>query len=138
MGRLRQVLFNLIGNAIKFTFQGSIVISVKKIVINSKDYISISVQDTGIGIRKKDMGKLFKMFTMIEDSKKGGHNKTGTGLGLYISKEISKKLSFRGDRGLTAQSTYNEGTCFSFILDNKKPSVCQNLVEELNDSPNVP
>ena len=65
------------------------------------------------------MGKLYKMFTMINDSNKGGHNKTGTGLGLYISKQISKKLSYQGDRGLTAHSIYNEGTTFSFILENK-------------------
>ena len=59
------------------------------------------------------------MFEVIEDQKA---NRSGTGLGLYISKQIAKELSYEGAEGLCVKSKINKGTTFSFILEEKQPS----------------
>jgi signal transduction histidine kinase len=80
--RYKQVLFNLLGNAIKFTFNGGISVSV-----TAKDRKLItSVRDTGIGISSEDILKLFKFFGKVSSAKK--INKGGMGFGLTISKMI--------------------------------------------------
>jgi PAS domain S-box-containing protein len=81
-GRLRQILLNLAGNAVKFTEQGSVVIR----VIRLGDRIEFSVQDTGIGIRREDRDRLFMPFSQVDasDSRRFG----GTGLGLAICKKL--------------------------------------------------
>ena len=96
--RLKQILINLVSNALKFTFRGYIRITA--IVVSNKDnqLIEIAVEDTGIGIKKKDTEKLFKMFSMISEAQ--SVNKTGTGMGLYISKSLSTYLSQKGDNGI--------------------------------------
>ena len=58
----------MIGNAIKFTFKGFIKIKIKK-VIDKRNLLNISVEDTGLGIKKENIPKLFKMFSMLMDSK---------------------------------------------------------------------
>ena len=63
------------------------------------------------------MNKLFKMFTNINNS---SGNASGIGLGLFISKKISLKLNFQEDKGLQAESEYQKGTTFSFILEDKE------------------
>ena len=75
--------------------------------INNEKFIEISVKDTGIGIKKENINKLFKMFSMLEDSQK--ENQSGTGLGLFISKKFSEKLTFKGDKGLKVESDYGSG-----------------------------
>ena len=80
--RYKQVLFNLLGNAAKFTFHGSISVSISS--INRK--LITSVKDTGIGINPDDIQKLFKFFGKVSSSKK--INKGGMGFGLTISKMI--------------------------------------------------
>ncbi len=85
--RLKQVLFNLLGNSVKFTESGSITLSITKgKVVDDKIQIIISIEDTGIGIQEDKIGKLFTFFTQADDSvtKKYG----GTGLGLAISKQL--------------------------------------------------
>ena len=99
--RLKQVLFNLVGNAIKFTFDGYVKIEVDSIYIKSKKCLKISVKDTGIGMTKKSMSRVFRMFQIIENQK---GNKSGTGLGLYISKQIVKRLTIEGNEGLRVES----------------------------------
>ena len=99
--RLKQVLLNLVGNAIKFTFNGYVKISVHSEEIKGKKCLKISVEDTGIGMKKKEMGRIFQMFQIIENQK---GNKSGTGLGLYISKQLARKLTLEGDEGLKVES----------------------------------
>ena len=88
--RIKQVLLNLVSNAIKFTLLGHVLIKVK--VENNTDTelanknfqkIKIDVEDTGVGIDEKDQDKLFKLFGFVKDSH--GVNTHGIGLGLVIS-----------------------------------------------------
>ncbi len=80
--RLKQVLFNLIGNALKFTYKGGITLDVQKDGRNMK----VTVTDTGIGIKHEDISKLFKFFGQVSTTK--SINKSGMGLGLTISSMI--------------------------------------------------
>ena len=77
------------------------------------------------------------MFSMLSDSQ---DNKTGTGLGLYISKQISQKLTYQDGEGLVAESVYNKGSTFSFLLEAKNPSdkAQNNLEYELTSTKDKP
>ena len=113
--RLRQILFNLIGNALKFTERGDIRLRFKAKNINkelSKLDLIIEVEDTGIGIPKDQINKIFGEFEQVEgqDSKKYG----GTGLGLAISNKLTKLMG--GE--LSVKSEVGKGTTFSIILQN--------------------
>jgi len=111
--RIRQVLVNLLGNAIKFTSDGEIIISVipagEIYVKDGKRFLDIelSVKDTGIGISKEKLGKIFESFTQADSSttRKFG----GTGLGLTISKSLAELMS----GNLTVKSTINKGSEFT-------------------------
>lgn len=86
--RFKQVLFNLVGNAIKFTFEGAISLSVT--FDKTSSILLTEVVDSGIGISKNDLGKLFKFFGTLSKSK--DINRGGMGLGLTISKMIVSQL----------------------------------------------
>jgi len=105
--KVREVLINLIGNAIKFTHQGGITVSAKV----EKDMLITSVADTGNGIAPEDQELLFKKFSQVS---RGTYSRQtgGTGLGLYISKKIIEGL--HGQIWLT--STVGKGTTFYFSL----------------------
>ena len=100
-------------NAIKFTGKcGLIVIMIEKIVQRvENDMIIISVIDSGIGIRKKDQGKLFKLFGSIKNQKKN-INTEGIGLGLVISKLIVSKFNGKID----FKSKWKKGSTFFFSI----------------------
>ncbi len=101
-----QVLTNLVGNSTKFTEQGGITISTRKI----ENAIRVSVSDTGCGIKQEDLTRLFRKFEQLAT---GGRRKTGgTGLGLAISKEIVEKHGGR----IWVESEYGKGTTFHFLL----------------------
>lgn len=104
--RIIQVLVNIVNNAIKFTDKGSITIATEKL----NNSIIISVKDTGIGIKKEDMARLFQKFTQLEKGiiKKIG----GTGLGLAISKEI---IESHGGK-IWVESERGKGSIFYFTL----------------------
>ena len=123
--RIRQVLVNLLGNAIKFTEKGEIFVSVEKKEIyneNGKDYIRISimVSDTGIGISNNKLQQIFESFTQADSSTT--RNFGGTGLGLTISKSLAELMG--GD--LTVESKVGEGSKFTLQLSleiaNNQPS----------------
>ncbi|MCH7764358.1 MAG: ATP-binding protein [Candidatus Marinimicrobia bacterium] len=105
--RVKQVLMNLVSNAIKFTDQGSVKIE-STILPNS--HIEIRVIDTGIGIKTEDIGKLFKFFQQLDmtSTKKD----EGTGLGLFLSKRLVTML--KGD--ISVKSEYGRGSEFAFTL----------------------
>lgn len=110
--RLRQVLSNLISNAVKFTRQGEIIVGVA--MTESKDIagqMSFSVQDSGIGIEEESLENLFTPFTQADGSITRQFG--GTGLGLAIS---SKLVMLMGGR-ICVESQKGKGSCFSFALD---------------------
>ena len=84
--RYKQLLFNLIGNAIKFTFKGGIKVKVDF----ESPYLITEVIDTGIGIKDEEIGKLFRFFGKVQHSKK--INKGGMGFGLTISKMLVEQM----------------------------------------------
>jgi len=109
--RINQILVNLIGNAIKFTEEGKISLKIQE----SNGNVEVSVKDTGPGIKKEDLDKLFKAFSRIVDP---GKFKEGTGLGLYLSKKLANLLE--GD--LFVESEFGKGSTFtlSIKLDEEK------------------
>lgn len=120
--RLKQVIINLTNNAVKFTQKGQVVVKVDYEKI-SKDEIKfkVSVKDTGVGIKKEHIPKLFVAFQQV-DSKRN-RNIEGTGLGLTISKRIVTLMG--GD--ISVESEYGKGSTFSFWIPQKiyedKPSI---------------
>ncbi|CAI2382260.1 unnamed protein product [Moneuplotes crassus] len=88
--RVKQILMNLMSNSMKFTFKGSITIECRTTKHSGKEFVKISVVDTGVGIKKKDQAKLFKLFGMLSSTK--DINKNGTGIGLTISKKYVKAI----------------------------------------------
>jgi two-component system sensor histidine kinase/response regulator len=107
--RLGQVLLNLAGNAVKFTDQGSIVISVRPVPSGGSDaMLEFRVQDTGIGLTQEQVGKLFRSFSQADTSTTRKYG--GTGLGLTISKKIVELMG--GEIGV--DSTFGQGSAFWF------------------------
>ncbi|ELS33917.1 MULTISPECIES: GAF domain-containing protein [Pseudanabaena] len=119
VGRLRQVLLNLVNNAIKFTIHGEITIEVSLIAENdSEATLRFAVIDTGIGIPKGEQSKLFQPFTQVDASTTRHYG--GTGLGLAICKQIVELMGGK----IYLESQENFGSTFSFELLFKKQSNC--------------
>ncbi|MFC2102195.1 response regulator, partial [Bacteroidota bacterium] len=109
--RLRQIMINLLGNAVKFTETGRITISVKELEKSEKiARIEFSICDTGIGIQEEIIPKLFSSFSQADKSTTRTHG--GTGLGLSISKKLVEMMG----GSISAESAPGEGSCFNFIL----------------------
>ncbi|HPJ37312.1 MAG TPA: SpoIIE family protein phosphatase [Spirochaetota bacterium] len=109
--RVQQILYNLIGNAIKFTDHGSIRVQAKKITtVTNKDMVVISISDTGIGIPREKFAEIFKSFEQLEESLSREHG--GTGLGLSISKQL---IELQGGT-IGVDSTVGKGSVFTFSL----------------------
>jgi signal transduction histidine kinase/CheY-like chemotaxis protein len=116
--RLRQILVNLIGNAIKFTSQGEIVVNVECKGQKEKGYeLLFSVSDTGIGISKEGIEKLFKAFQQVDTSTTRRYG--GTGLGLVISKRLAE---FMGGT-IWLESELGSGSIFYFSVTLKASAV---------------
>ena len=110
-GRLKQVLVNLMGNAVKFTDRGRITVSCALVTEDHRDVtLRFEVSDTGIGIASESQSIVFQPFTQVDGSATRRHG--GTGLGLAISRQIV--LLMQGDIGLT--STPGEGSTFWFSV----------------------
>ena len=125
--RIRQILINLIGNAIKFTTEGSV--SVKghfKLIEGSTYEITLSVTDTGIGISPEQSEKLFQAFTQADN--KTTRHFGGTGLGLALSKKLAKAM---GGNVLIEKSDSTAGTTFLVKL------VCQKVSRRSEDQATV-
>lgn len=108
--RLRQILVNLIGNAIKFTHEGRISVSMSYEAQPAGGTIRIDVQDTGIGMTREQMDRVFRAFTQADASMTRRFG--GTGLGLLISKRISQML--QGD--ITVESEPGKGSTFTLSI----------------------
>ena len=122
INRLKQVIINLANNAVKFTRKGQVVLKVGfRKILKDEIRLEVSVQDTGIGIKKEDIQKLFGAFQQL-DSKRN-RNIEGTGLGLAISHRI---VNLMGGE-IWVESEYEKGSTFSFWIPQKifdeKPSI---------------
>lgn len=127
--RLRQILLNLVGNAIKFTEDGFIKLTAKKGIRSiKKDIIDliITVEDTGIGIARHDQKLIFESFRQQSgySSKKYG----GAGLGLTISKRLAEMMQGQ----ITVNSILDKGTIFTVVLKDVKISKVKSLEKENN------
>lgn len=110
-GKIKQVLLNLLTNAVKYTKEGSFELSLKvEEQFDGRTQIRYQVSDTGIGIRPEDMDKLFSAFERLDEKKNSGIQ--GTGLGLDISRQF---VELMGDK-LHCESVYGEGSTFYFTL----------------------
>lgn len=109
--RLRQILINILGNAVKFTERGEVMLTVSsRPGPGSKIRLYFAVRDTGIGISEEDMGRLFQSFSQVASSKP--RYSGGTGLGLAISRRLVQMM--QGE--ISAQSTPGKGSTFSFDI----------------------
>lgn len=107
--RLRQVVFNLLSNAGKFTKRGSVVLSVSR-ERGEADLVRIGVRDSGIGIPRDTLHRLFKDFNQADSAIAGRFG--GTGLGLAVSQSLCRMMG--GE--IMVESEYGKGSCFTVIL----------------------
>jgi CheY-like chemotaxis protein len=122
--RLRQIMINLINNALKFTEEGEVVLSVRSIKSTmrgkkpQKTRLEFSIRDTGIGIPQERMDRLFQAFSQVDASTSRKYG--GTGLGLAISKRLSEMMG--GD--MRVESEVGIGTTFHFtIMAERAPEI---------------
>lgn len=111
--RIKQILINILNNAVKFTHEGSITLKIwwDKVEDNTIRIYN-SVSDTGIGIKPADLRKLFSSFEQVDT--KRNRSVEGTGLGLAISKRLCKAM----DGDITVSSSYGHGTTFTWHINN--------------------
>ena len=113
--RIRQIITNILTNAVKYTKQGSVTLTVSaKQLSPEKVELYVCVKDTGIGIKEEDIGRLFDSFQRVEESR--NRNIEGTGLGLSITMRL---LNLMGS-SLEVKSTYGKGSAFYFHLEQKQ------------------
>lgn len=132
---LRQILVNLLGNAIKFTSEGSV--TLRAVVVADDEvarfaaaanrhplltaggaWVALQVADTGIGIAEKDLARVFEEFEQVNAGPRGDSARRGTGLGLAISRRLARLL----DGDITVESTLGKGSAFTVWLPADSPS----------------
>ncbi|WP_404389544.1 response regulator [Pseudoalteromonas phenolica] len=110
-GRLRQILSNLVGNAIKFTSDGEVLIEATLIEFDTDNWqLNCNIKDTGIGISPEQQTKLFQSFSQVDASTTRKYG--GTGLGLAIVKKLCELM----DGAVSVSSQAGKGSCFSFSI----------------------
>ena len=129
---LRQILVNLLGNALKFTVQGGI--SIRAVLVSDREiassagkrpllpsgssWVALQVSDSGVGIAVKDLERVFEEFEQVNAGPRGDSVRRGTGLGLAISRRLARVLE--GD--ITVQSEAGTGSTFTLWLPADRPS----------------
>jgi len=109
--KVKQILLNLLSNALKFTHHGSVTINARA---NGKERsVALSVIDTGIGIAPADQERIFEDFRQLDNSPTRAYG--GTGLGLSICRRLAQML----DGDITVESTVGKGSVFRLTLPNK-------------------
>lgn len=111
--RVRQILINLLNNAIKYTNTGSVSLLIMKKDEEDHTQLTFQVKDTGIGIKEADLNKLFQEFTQVDE--KANRGQEGTGLGLAICKTLTEAMN----GSVTAESEYGKGSCFTATIEQK-------------------
>lgn len=127
--RLRQILWNLIGNAVKFTREGEIVV---RVTYSANETLRFEVQDSGMGIPQEEQDKIFAMYYQVKDQH-GGKPATGTGIGLAVSRRLAQAMG--GD--ITVSSAPGKGSCF--VVEINAPRVADEVEDTgLDDSLPLP
>jgi signal transduction histidine kinase/CheY-like chemotaxis protein len=116
--RIKQIIINLLTNAVKFTHEGHVIFSISSEACEANDTykLKVSITDTGMGIRNDDMHLLFESFSQVDTRR--NRSIEGTGLGLAISKNLVELMG--GE--IHVESKYGEGSCFSFYIIQKVES----------------
>ncbi len=127
--RLKQVLMNLLGNALKFTQQGHVTLTIcRRSDSQGQAHLVFAVSDSGIGISGDTLGQLFKSFSQGDSSTTRRYG--GSGLGLAISKELVEMMGGR----IEVQSTPGQGSRFAFDIPLRTPAECSDDLPRLLDS----
>lgn len=111
--RIRQIIINLLTNAIKFTHEGGILFRISARKESYGVNLIITIKDSGIGIKRENLGKIFQSFSQVDTKKNRAIE--GTGLGLAISKQLAQKMG----GVLHVDSDYGKGTEFTVVLPQK-------------------
>jgi signal transduction histidine kinase/DNA-binding NarL/FixJ family response regulator len=132
--RLSQILFNLVGNGIKFTSKGSVALTINRKASNLKEntvLIEFVVEDTGIGISEETIKRLFRPF--VQGQTVGTSNEPGTGLGLAITQSILEAMQ----GSIKLESALGKGSTFTFEIPfnvGSRETIDVRLLDEMNDS----
>ena len=130
MGKIKQIILNLLTNAVKYTEKGGFVLKVARNSIDEDSCkLRFSVKDTGIGVKPEDMDKLFSAFERLDEVKNSGIQ--GTGLGLDISRQFAELM----DGELKCESVYGEGS--EFILTVTQKIIDETPIGEFNEHVDV-
>jgi PAS domain S-box-containing protein len=129
-GRMRQILLNIVGNAVKFTAEGGITIRVAcrdTAAVNGRCRLRIEVQDTGIGIPPERIDDLFQPFTQVDASRSRSYG--GTGLGLAISRRLARLMD--GDIGIVESTAHGSTFFFEAEMDSAETgeACCESCAE---------
>jgi PAS domain S-box-containing protein len=108
--RIRQIITNILSNAIKYTREGFVDLRVNQVVENGRSYTAFVVEDSGVGIKKESFPRLFDVFEQLDAINNRGI--PGTGLGLSITKQLADMMNGR----ITVESQYGEGSTFTVLL----------------------
>ncbi len=110
--RIKQIVTNLLSNAVKYTQKGFITLSARsEMTTDNRILLTISVKDTGIGIKKEDMQRLFQSFQRVDEGVNAGIE--GTGLGLSISQQLTSMMGGK----ITVDSIYQKGSVFTIQIE---------------------
>lgn len=131
--RLRQIMVNLLTNAVKYTEKGSVTFTVSSEIVGDDCTLHISVKDTGMGIKEEDKDKLFEQYARLDEEK--NRHIEGTGLGMSITLQLLNLM----DSKLNVESTYGEGSEFYFdvtepIMDKTPIGSLKERIAEQNNS----
>ncbi|MDB6023805.1 MAG: multi-sensor hybrid histidine kinase, partial [Verrucomicrobiales bacterium] len=127
--RIRQLLINLIGNALKFTREGEVVVTIKPDTEKPASHLHFCVRDTGIGIPPDKIDRLFKSFSQVDSSTTRQYG--GTGLGLAICKRLAELMDGR----IWVESESGKGSQFHFVVALETDSVAKEVPTLLSSTP---
>jgi signal transduction histidine kinase len=130
-GHVRQILLNLVSNAVKFTERGAVTIVARRQEPDLGDGVVVIVEDTGIGIAREDHDRIFQEFEQVRPSGRGDSLERGTGLGLAIARKLARLLG--GD--VHVRSAPGAGSRFILSLPRSSPTVSISTEEQRSAAP---
>jgi len=135
--RLSQIVLNLLTNATKFTKEGGVIKLIAESMTDDGSWVKISIEDSGIGISSENMNKLFSSCTYIDFEGKEEMSPAGVGLGLNIASNLVQLLAPKDHPKISVVSSINQGSTFTFILENKDSETKPRKIQDLEASDDV-